>query len=1100
MFRDLIDLLNGFSRRLFLRLAKALLRNSVLIILVMLALAGLSGYLVFTQLTINFSIEQLFEKAGGGTDLEKGPYELYQEFQQQYGSDDNYIFIAFKRPQIFDATELRLLERISEEIEAMRIPQNEPSLSGNRLVTSDILKASEVPVIQVLSITHIQVPFLDDYETYRAGILGPEGETQDEAVERFRELVTGNAFYVGTLVSWDSTTSGVIVEVKDEVGNNPLVRKYFLDKIDALLRDVKFTYEDAYVKNETHPFYDPGTLAHKPLKRAPAKYQTDKEMPAPLEFHISGLPIIENTYIEYMISDTIAFSAVTILILMVILAFYFRNALGVILPLGTVGLSLTIVLGIIVISGQGITITLTILPTLLLIVGVADSIHIISDFRTNIANGMSRDDSIMHTVKHLGVACFMTSFTTAIGFGSLVTTEIPIVMAFGIFAFIGVMLLYCVTLLFVPAMLNLFGPKQVSKKELEGKVGVLDQLCIFIGKLCERHPWRIVFVSLLVFAIGASGVYWLNPRSDWFQDIHESSRLYQDNKFIEDNLTGVFALDMEIDAKRPHVIREQETIDRILEIQDFMRMNPNVAKTFSYVDLIEEIRVQQERLGLDVEQIFRRDMKNYDSLADDLSWNYRETEFIRDVIKDYQGKVYSLAMSSIAATGDEGSTQRLNDLEAMADFFQGGFAFSETREHFSRAALAPRDSEALDHPEENRTVIERADETASPRPSTVLDSLLGIYNDLARAGVTGERGFLDLRDQLGLGMPSDPADRGASVFVPIEDQIEGTVAEAFITIHEDATDKIFTELSPRQFAEFTQLYPYEYLTIDVGFSLPFFFLERSEDPQVPPYVKQMLLGQPRTDRSGHTRYDFDRTRVSVLLKNIDSNELGRVIQSIKDFLHEKWEAIDDPQIQNRRKANDETFFTPDTSVHFTGKSVLARWAIEDLMINLGGSLFGAVIIIFLLLSLMLWNIRLGFISMIPNIIPLFITAGVMGYLGINLNFSTMMVFTIALGIAVDDTIHFLARYRHEYSVDEDHVWAMHRTFSSSGKAIMFTTFTLVLGFAVLLISNFRFTFNFGLLGIVTIVSALFADLFLLPAILVILGPRIVAKKKKPGRA
>ena len=143
----------------------------------------------------------------------------------------------------------------------------------------------------------------------------------------------------------------------------------------------------------------------------------------------------------------------------------------------------------------------------------------------------------------------------------------------------------------------------------------------------------------------------------------------------------------------------------------------------------------------------------------------------------------------------------------------------------------------------------------------------------------------------------------------------------------------------------------------------------------------------------------------------------------------------------------------------------------------------ATLIIIVVLGIFFGSIKLGLVSVVPNITPLIVTLGYMGIRGYDLNVANVTVFAIGLGIAVDDTIHFLSRYRDEFLVDGKVVPAISRTARGSGTAIVLTTVLIVGGMAVLLNSSFVPTKRFAELTIVTMMAALAGDLLLLPAII-----------------
>ena len=122
------------------------------------------------------------------------------------------------------------------------------------------------------------------------------------------------------------------------------------------------------------------------------------------------------------------------------------------------------------------------------------------------------------------------------------------------------------------------------------------------------------------------------------------------------------------------------------------------------------------------------------------------------------------------------------------------------------------------------------------------------------------------------------------------------------------------------------------------------------------------------------------------------------------------------------------------------------------------------------------------IALIPNMLPLMMIGAVMGFTGIDLKVSTSIIFTIAFGIAVDDTIHFVSRLRLELAKGRSRQYALKRSFIGTGKAIIITSLILVGGFLTLVLSTFKGTFYTGALLSLTLLFAVLVDLFLLPVL------------------
>ncbi|MEM6763475.1 MAG: efflux RND transporter permease subunit [Bacteroidota bacterium] len=171
------------------------------------------------------------------------------------------------------------------------------------------------------------------------------------------------------------------------------------------------------------------------------------------------------------------------------------------------------------------------------------------------------------------------------------------------------------------------------------------------------------------------------------------------------------------------------------------------------------------------------------------------------------------------------------------------------------------------------------------------------------------------------------------------------------------------------------------------------------------------------------------------------------------------------------------------SYRYTGQAYLTEVNLDYLRTSLLLGLLVAFVVIGILMGILFKSWKMLWMSMIPNLIPLIFTGGIMGIFGIPLTASTTIVFVIAFGIAVDDTIHFLTRYRFERNrglgVDE----AIRKTIQGTGKAMILTSLVLISGFCLLITSDFGGTFSTGLFTGLTVLFAILSDLFLLPVLL-----------------
>lgn len=171
----------------------------------------------------------------------------------------------------------------------------------------------------------------------------------------------------------------------------------------------------------------------------------------------------------------------------------------------------------------------------------------------------------------------------------------------------------------------------------------------------------------------------------------------------------------------------------------------------------------------------------------------------------------------------------------------------------------------------------------------------------------------------------------------------------------------------------------------------------------------------------------------------------------------------------------------------TGSGVIYTKGTTYLVGNLFTSLIAAVIVIGILMSLLFRSWRMVLVSLVPNILPLVFTSGLMGYLGVPIKPSTILVFSIAFGISVDDTIHFLAKYRQELKLQSWNIkGSVLNAIRETGVSMMYTSIILFFGFSIFIASNFGGTQALGILVSVTLFVAMLSNLILLPSLLLTL--------------
>lgn len=240
------------------------------------------------------------------------------------------------------------------------------------------------------------------------------------------------------------------------------------------------------------------------------------------------------------------------------------------------------------------------------------------------------------------------------------------------------------------------------------------------------------------------------------------------------------------------------------------------------------------------------------------------------------------------------------------------------------------------------------------------------------------------------------------------------------------------------------------------------------------------------------------SNISLLNNFVDSTgQYARITTFMKDVGTNKMERIEET-LQNKI---DKVFPEDRYNVTMTGKALVFQKGTKYLVNSLIISLSLAILMIALFMAFMFRSFRMVVISLIPNLLPLLITAGIMGYVGIPIKPSTILVFSVAFGISVDDTIHFLAKYRQELQANNWKIkTSVYGALRETGISMFYTSIVLLFGFSVFTISSFGGTVALGALVSITLLFAMLSNLVLLPSLLLSLERSIANKKvlKEPA--
>ena len=225
--------------------------------------------------------------------------------------------------------------------------------------------------------------------------------------------------------------------------------------------------------------------------------------------------------------------------------------------------------------------------------------------------------------------------------------------------------------------------------------------------------------------------------------------------------------------------------------------------------------------------------------------------------------------------------------------------------------------------------------------------------------------------------------------------------------------------------------------------------------------------------------DYSKSHISVQLKNAGSNEYKEFFKDIQLDINKEFNGLKDR--------------FPDLKVQITGSFALMMRLADDISKNQFKSLAIAAVVISLLLMVTLGSLQAGVMSIIPNLIPATLAFGLMGLLGVPLDTDTLMIAPLIIGIAVDDTIHFISHYRMSLAQNHNMKLALVETIKEVGQAVTFTTLILGCGFLMLTFSDYLGLAKIGGFGSLAIFVALLCDLLFFPALIMVFKPKFGQK-------
>ena len=290
------------------------------------------------------------------------------------------------------------------------------------------------------------------------------------------------------------------------------------------------------------------------------------------ETHLMGKKLIEVHYKRLMSSELPRSIIGSLGLIILLLLLFYRSLKETILPLIIVIITLIIFYGFLALTGRNLGIMSSLYPTIILIVGISDSIHILTKYNLEINNGQTSKGAISKVINEVGLSLFLTSLTTVVGFLTLKTSVMPALQDFGVDASIGIILAFLISILLVPAILLVLPIKKSKKRKLTRMNW--SKTSNWIYKIVTKKKQLVLGITAICIFISCIGIYKINTNNLQMTNIPDSHTLKKDYAYFDKNLGGARAFELVIEIKDSSLMNQAENLNDIRKLHDYLNSIP----------------------------------------------------------------------------------------------------------------------------------------------------------------------------------------------------------------------------------------------------------------------------------------------------------------------------------------------------------------------------------------------------------------------------------------------------------------------------------------------------------------------------------------------
>lgn len=437
--------------------------------------------------------------------------------------NDEDLLLAVVHPRLLEADGLRFLSALNARI---------AQLDGVRAV-HDVTNAQQVVA--------------GDVGAEMAPILTAPFDAPDQGVT-LRAALDRNPDSTALFVSPDRRTAGMLIEIEDRPGDTRY-RAALIDGIREIMGELEVL---------------PGVT-----------------------LHLTGIAVQKHDVSTFIEHDRRWLMPPAVVVLGIVLAIFFRSPLGVALPLAVTGVTVAWTLGAYRLAGLEVNAITALLPPVLMVLSLAVSVHLIQGWLEMPDRSLDRVSRIVAVVRRLVFPCFFCTLTTAVGFASLVTSDMPAVQQFGAFASLGVLISFGVGMTLVPVGLSFLEPPASSPRAAQHVLSL--RMLEWSADVSTRRPWRVLAIFFGITAVGIAGLPLVRNNTDLVRFLKGDAPLYRDTMFIDAQLTGANALEFVLSRQDGQSLVSEDAVQRMAAFERAILAHTDVTNVGSVLAVLRQI-------------------------------------------------------------------------------------------------------------------------------------------------------------------------------------------------------------------------------------------------------------------------------------------------------------------------------------------------------------------------------------------------------------------------------------------------------------------------------------------------------------------------------